>query len=67
MQGLRDMHHTNRQLMEQQVNKMNNDKNDMRRVVEERHVEENDYRNFEKSMKDQDRERRKIYKDTLDH
>lgn len=53
--------------MEQQVNKMNNDKNDMRRVVEERHVEENDYRNFEKSMKDQDRERRKIYKDTLDH
>jgi len=61
------MHHTNRQLMEQQVNKMNNDKNDMRRVVEERHVEENDYRNFEKSMKDQDRERRKIYKDTLDH
>jgi hypothetical protein len=52
MQGLRDMHQTNRNLMEQQMNKMNNDKNDMKRVVEERHVEENDYRNFEKSMKD---------------
>jgi len=31
---------------------MNNDRNDMKRVVEERHVEETDYRNFEKSMKE---------------
>lgn len=39
----------------------------MRKVIEDRHVEETDYRNFERTMKDQDRERRKIYKDTLDH
>ena len=29
--------------------------------------DEQDYRKYERSMKDLDRERRKIYKDTLDH
>lgn len=39
----------------------------MKKAIEDRHEEENDYRKYERTMKDIDRERRKIYKDTLDH
>ena len=39
----------------------------MRKVIEERMDDESDYRKYEKNLKDLDRERRKIYKDTLDH
>lgn len=51
MQGLRDMHQTNRQLIEQQMQQLNQEKTDFKRVIEDRHKEENDYRSFEKSMK----------------
>ena len=61
------MMHTNRQKMEDRHSKISQDKNDMRKVVEERIVDENDYREFEKRLKMDDRDRRKIYKDTLDH
>ena len=49
------------------MERINQDKNEMNKVIEERHKEETDYRQFEKNLKDQDRDRRKIYKDTLDH
>ena len=46
------MHQTNRQLMEQHQAKLDADKKEFKQVVDERKIEENDYRVFEKSLKD---------------
>ena len=39
----------------------------MKGFIQERQHDELDYREYEKMIKDQDRDRRKMYKDTLDH
>lgn len=49
------------------MQQVNQEKTEFKRVIEDRHKEENDYRVFEKTLKNQDKERRQIYKDTLDH
>lgn len=61
------MMHTNKRKMDERNTKMDQDRSDMKKVIGERHVEEQDYREFERRVKDDDRDRRKIYKDTLDH
>jgi hypothetical protein len=39
----------------------------MKKAVVERQAEEQDYRAFERQQREADKERRQIYKDTLDH
>lgn len=61
------MHHINLGKIHDHIEKVNNDKVNMKQVVEVRHREEGDQRQYERDQKEIERERQQIYKDTLDH
>lgn len=66
-QGVKDMMDTNKLKIMEHSKKHQEEKDGMKRVIEERMEEEDGYRKYENSLKELERERRKIYKDTLDH
>ena len=43
------------------------DKNNFRRVVEDRHKEEADYKAWEDQQRQEDNEKKRLYKETLDY